>query len=56
VTVDPLAGNAEEERARPDLARVVREIGDVGWSAPANLQRSERGNQPLEIHDRLEAS
>ena len=48
--------NEEEERTRHHLARVVCEVGDVGGSASADLQGSERGDQPLEIHDRREAS
>ena len=34
VAVRPLARDAEEERARNDRSRVVREVGDVGGAPP----------------------
>ena len=52
VPVDALAANAEEQRARRDAARVVREIADLDRPASDHLARGERPDQRLELHAR----
>ena len=42
--------NAEEERARHDLVGVVCELADLEGSAPNDLGRAERGDEPLQLH------
>jgi hypothetical protein len=51
VPVDARAGDTEEEVAGLDAARVIRELGHVCLgSVSDDLDRRERGGQPLEIH------
>ena len=50
VPVDASAGNAEEERAVGHGTRVVRELADLDGSAPNDLGRAERGDEPLQLH------
>ena len=52
VPVDPLAGNAEEDRTSPDLPRVVCEVGDLDRPCSGHLARGERPDQGVELHCR----
>jgi hypothetical protein len=42
VSVEPRPAHAEEERARSDGSRVVREIRDLDGGVPDNLARGQR--------------
>ena len=50
VPVSPRAGHAEEDRARCDPPRVVREVGDLDGAAGGALARGEHARQVVEVH------
>jgi len=56
VAVVPFAGDAEEERSRPDGARVVGEVGDLDRSALHDVRWGERCDDALQVHLRGEST
>ena len=50
MAVDVRAGDAEEKRTGRDRARVVRELMNLDGSAPNDLGRAERDDEPLQLH------
>src|SRR6266542_5951449 len=50
VPIGPKPGDAEEERAGPDVTGVVGQVANVRRSAAPHVRRSERRNEPLQLH------
>ena len=50
VTVEPPSRHAEEERARLERSRVVGEVEHIGRGWMQHLRRTERRDEPLEVH------
>ena len=51
MTVGPLSGHAEEQRPGIGRAGVVGQVAHLGRDASDDLNRRERGDQPLQVHD-----
>ena len=50
VPVRGLAGDTKEERAARHLPCVVRQVADLDGSASNDVGRSERSDEPLQLH------
>jgi hypothetical protein len=50
VPVEPRSGDAEEERVARHLPRVVRQLADLDGTASNDVGRSQRSDEPLQLH------